>query len=105
MRYDKQVTFVKALGSHYDPDLGEEVNDGTRLDKRLAHVVTPTMSKSKLVFGDLKSDQVVLHLKQPYKSTYDHCLIDGVRYFFVTQKQVGRRQIILLEGDSDGSNA
>ncbi|MSD84463.1 hypothetical protein GKC32_10755 (plasmid) [Lactobacillus curvatus] len=105
MRYDKQVTFVKALGTHYDPDLGEEVNDGTRLDKRLAHVVTPTMSKSKLVFGDLRSNQVVLHLKQPYKNTYDYCLINGVRYFFVTQKQVGRRQIILLEGDSDGSNA
>jgi hypothetical protein len=103
LRYTDKVTFIKQGDSHYDPDLGENVSTEPIEVNRWCHVVTPTMAKSALVFGNLQESDLIIHLKQPYKDTYDYCLVSDGKYFFVTQKTVGRRQIILVRGNDDAN--
>lgn len=105
MKYTDKVTFITETEQHYDPDLGEEVGGDLVKETILAHVSSPSMQKSALVFGDLKTTDLLIHLKQPYDGTFNYCLINGSdeKFFFVTQKQVGRRRIIAVRGDSNES--
>ena len=104
MKYIDTVTFVRQPEQHYDHDLGKEVGSTPVEDKMLAHVSSPSIERSSLVFGDLKTTDLIIHLKQPKKGPFDYCLINGSdkKFFFITQKKVGRRQIIAVRGDSSG---
>jgi hypothetical protein len=104
MRYTDTITFVKKIASHYDPDTGQDVDGGTQKTTMFCHVVQPSMAKSALIIGDLKTTDLVIHLKQPVTATFDYCLVNNSKYTFELSKTVGRRQILTLRGDSNGSN-
>ncbi|QYH53692.1 hypothetical protein [Liquorilactobacillus nagelii] len=105
MRYLDTITFVKKTASHYDPDLGQDVEGESKETSVLCHVVTPSMTKSALVIGDLKTTDVIVHLKQPFLDTFDYALINNTRYTLELSKTVNRRQILTLKGgNANGSN-
>lgn len=65
MKYIDTVTFIRQTEQRYDPDLGKEVASPPVEDKMLAHVSSPSIERSSLVFGDLKTTDLIIHLKQP----------------------------------------
>lgn len=110
MKYTDQVTFVKEAENHYDPDLGRDVHDEILEYKQVAHVVVPSIEKSTVVFGDIRTDVISVHLKQPFLNAYDFCLVTlpgrGTRkYFFVTEKRVGNHQVITMRGGENGTGS
>ncbi|GAK31008.1 hypothetical protein WOSG25_061380 [Weissella oryzae SG25] len=110
MKYTDQVIFVNESGNHYDPDLGRNVHNKILEYKQVAHVVVPSIEKSTVVFGDIRTDVISLHLKQPFLNTYDFCLValpgrEIRKYFFVTEKRVGNRQVITMRGGENGASS
>ncbi|WP_025087465.1 hypothetical protein [Ligilactobacillus apodemi] len=100
MRYTDTVIFVVKANKHYDPDAGKIVGGELMKTKRRCHVSSPSLSKSVLVFGDLKTSDILIHLKRRYTDTYDYCLVNDRKYFFVRENIVNRRQVIVVRGDS-----
>lgn len=105
MRFADKVTFVKKVKSHYDFDEGEEVDDGEVDTDRMAKVTTPVKENRDEIMGSQKTDQIIIHLKNRYKDSYDFLKWKDHSYFFVNQTVVGNRQIIYMRGDSNGSQA
>lgn len=99
MRYTDTIVFVKSGQKHYDPDLGEMVATEPTTIQRDCRITSPSFEKSALVFGDLKTNNIIVHMKRIYKNTYDYCLIGKRKYFFVTEKLTNNRQVIVLKGD------
>ena len=67
--------------------------------QRDCRITSLSFEKSALVFGDLKTNNIIVHMKKIYKDTYDYCLIGKRKYFFVTEKTINNRQVIVLKGD------
>lgn len=105
MRFNDEVIFVKKVKSHYDFDEGQEVDDGEIETVRKAKVTTPTKENDNEVMGSKKTDQIIIHLKNKYKNSYDFLKWKDHSYFFVNQIVVGNRQIIYMRGDSNGSES
>lgn len=99
MRYTDTIIFVKGGRKHYDPDLGETVTTEPTTIQRDCRITSLSFEKSALVFGDLKTNNIIVHMKKIYKDTYDYCLIGKRKYFFVTEKTINNRQVIILKGD------
>lgn len=98
MRYTDTVIFISKGNKHYDPGVGKIVGGESIQTKRRCHVSSPSLNKSALVFGDLKTSDILIHLKRRYTDTYDYCLINGRKYFFVRESIVNRRQVIVVRG-------
>lgn len=99
MRYTDTVIFISKGNKHYDPGVGKIVGGESIQTKRRCHVSSPSLNKSALVFGDLKTSDILIHLKRRYTDTYDYCLINGRKYFFVRESIVNRRQVIVVRGN------
>lgn len=104
MRYLDTVTFVYKSKNEYDPTVGAEKVGEIKQTKRLAHIVTPSIKQSSLLVGDSKATDLVIHLKQPFTEKYTYILLLGKKYYFVNQKKIGRRQIIMVSGENNGIN-
>lgn len=104
MQYRDKVTFVhKVEGAGvYDPDIGGETQAEPDKQVRLAHVVTPSDSKSVMVYGDLKAKYIIVHLKQPYYADFDYIEFKGNKFYLETDKSVNSRQILTLKGQNNG---
>lgn len=115
MRFADRVKFVQIVKGHYDTDAGEWTEDGTKSVERLAHVTTPsralasysvsTSSRLSALPGDAQVNQIIVHLKTPMLESYDHMEWQGDSYYFASQSTKGPRQIILMRGDHDGTDA
>lgn len=99
MRYTNTIVFVRDGQKRYDPDLGETVATEPTTIQRDCRITSPSFEKSALVFGDLRTNNIIVHMKRIYKDTYDYCLIGKRKYFFVTEKLINNRQVIVLKGD------
>ena len=99
MRYTDTIVFVKSGQKHYDPDLGEMVATEPTTIQRDCRITSPSFEKSALVFGDLRTNNIIVHMKRIYKDTYDYCLVGKRKYFFVTEKLINNQQVIVLKGD------
>lgn len=99
MRYTNTIVFVKGGQKRYDPDLGETVATEPTTIQRDCRITSPSFEKSALVFGDLRTNNIIVHMKRIYKDTYDYCLIGKRKYFFVTEKLINNQQVIVLKGD------
>lgn len=100
MRFVDHVVFVKKSKPHYDADLGKEVSDGETKTELLANVTNPTKENKGQLFGDKKTDKIVVHMKQPYFGKYDYLFFNGKNHYFVTESVVGRRQVIYMNGEA-----
>lgn len=106
MRFTDTIIFQKAVGSHYDPDLGEDVADEVKEYKCLARVTHPTKQERQILFGDIDTNKIIVHTRNPFQRDYDHMLYKGNKYFFVNESITGQRQIIYMQmrGDGRGTN-
>lgn len=104
MQYRDVVTFVRKVdgAGGYDPDTGEEISSEPDKQSCLAHVVTPSDTKSVMVYGDLKTNNIIVHLKQPYHADFDYVEFKDNKYYLVTDKSVNSRQILTLQGQNNG---
>ncbi|MEQ7302954.1 hypothetical protein [Enterococcus avium] len=106
MRFTDTIVFQKVTDPHYDADLGIDVTGETKEYKRFARVTYPTKQERQILFGDMATNKIIVHPKNPFLNTYDHAIFEGNKYFFVNQTIAGRRQIIYMQmrGDGRGTN-
>lgn len=98
MRYTDDVTFVKKNGVHYDPELGEEVSELIEKNK-LAKVTYPNIEQSQLAFGNMKSTNIIVIMKQACLASFDYVVFKDSKYSFVTERTVDRHQAFYMKGD------
>ena len=61
MRYDTKVLFIKnGEGSHYDPDLGEWIEDEPTITATETNVTDLGTNRSVALFGSIKQGAVVI---------------------------------------------
>ena len=79
MRYDTKVLFIKnGEGSHYDPDLGEWIEDEPTITATEANVTDLGTNRSVAIFGSVEEGAKVIRT-QPLFSipTFDYIEIEG----------------------------
>lgn len=105
MRYTEEITFVKeSSNSHYDPDLGEWIEDEPERTKTLANVTDMGTDRSVKVFGDIREGAKVIRTMPLFSlPEFDHIEIDGKTFKETTARNPsGRHNLIVQEVESGG---
>lgn len=81
MIYDTEVQFIQKVNSHYDPVLGEYVEEVPQINAYLANVTDLGLERSQKLFGEVKQGRKVIRLL-PFQTfpDFDVIEIDGARY-------------------------
>lgn len=103
MQYKDKITFVALERARYDPEIGKRVSEKETSITLPCNVTSPSIAKSVLLFGDLKTTDVIVHMKRPYLKKCSYYLINGNKYFFVKESLVKQSQLLVLRRDGDGS--
>lgn len=99
MRYADEITFVKSgTGSHYDPDLGEWVEDEPTRTPTTANVTDLGTNRSVTLFGSIKQGAKVV-MTQPLfvLPKWDNIEIDGKSYQLITERVPLERNTLIVE--------
>lgn len=105
MRYDTSVTFIKdSTDSHYDPDLGEWLEDEPTATVTDANVTDLGTERSVKVFGDVREGAKVIRTMPLFSlPEFDHIEIDGKTFKETTARNPsGRHSLIVQEVASGG---
>lgn len=62
MIYDTEVQFIQKVNSHYDPVLGEYVEEIPQINAYLANVTDLGLERSQKLFGEVKQGRKVIRL-------------------------------------------
>lgn len=99
MRYDTKVLFIKnGEGSHYDPDLGEWIEDEPTITATEANVTDLGTNRSVALFGSIKQGAVVIRT-QPLFSipTFDYIEIEGKTWQQKTARNPAYRNSLIAQ--------
>lgn len=105
MRYTDEITFVKESSeSHYDPDLGEWVENEPNRKDALVNVTDLGTDRSVKVFGDIRQGAKVIRTMPLFSlPEFDHIEIDGKTFKETTARNPsGRHSLIVQEVASSG---
>ncbi|MDT2597047.1 hypothetical protein [Enterococcus dongliensis] len=105
MRYDTKVLFIKnGEGSHYDPDLGEWIEDEPTVTVTDVNVTDLGTERSVKVFGDVREGAKVIRTMPLFSlPEFDHIEIDGKTFKETTARNPsGRHSLIVQEVASNG---
>lgn len=99
MRYDTKVLFIKnGEGSHYDPDLGEWVEDEPTVTVTDANVTDLGTNRSVALFGDIKQGAVVVRTQPLFLvPEWDSIDINGKTYKQTTSRKPLERNSLIVE--------
>lgn len=100
MRYDTSITFIKdSADSHYDPDLGEWLEDEPTATITDANVTDLGTERSVKVFGDVREGAKVIRTMPLFSlPEFDHIEIDGKTFKETTARNPsGRHSLIVQE--------
>ena len=99
MRYDTSITFIKdSADSHYDPDLGEWVEDEPTVTVTDANVTDLGTNRSVALFGDIKQGAVVVRTQPLFLvPEWDNIEIGGKSYQLTTTRQPLDRNSLIVE--------
>lgn len=100
MRYDTSITFIKnGEGSHYDPNLGEWIEDEPTVTVADANVTDLGTERSVKVFGDVREGAKVIRTMPLFSlPEFDHIEIDGKTFKETTARNPsGRHSLIVQE--------
>lgn len=99
MRYDISITFIKdSTDSHYDPDLGEWIEDEPTVTVTDANVTDLGTNRSVALFGDIKQGAVVVRTQPLFLvPEWDSIEIDGKSYQLTTARQPLDRNSLIVE--------
>lgn len=106
MRYTEEITFVKeSSNSHYDPDLGEWIEDEPERTKTLANVTDMGTDRSVKVFGDIREGAKVIRTMPLFcVPDFDSIEFEGKTYKETTKRNpLGRNSLIVKEVATDGT--
>ena len=105
MRYDTDVTFIKnSESSHYDPDLGEWIEDEPERITVGANVTDLGTNRSVALFGSIKQGAKVIRTQPLFEvPKWDVIEINGKSYQLTTDRQpLERNTLIVEEVSADG---
>ncbi len=99
MRYDTSITFIKdSTDSHYDPELGEWVEDEPTVTATDANVTDLGTDRSVALFGSIKQGAVVIRTQPLFiVPKWDAIEIDGKSYQLTTARQPLDRNSLIVE--------
>lgn len=99
MRYDVKVLFIKnGEGSHYDPDLGEWIEDEPTITATEANVTDFGTNRSVALFGSIKQGAVVIRTQPLFIiPKWDDIEIDGKSYQLTTARRPLDRNSLIVE--------
>ena len=99
MRYDTKVLFIKnGEGSHYDPDLGEWIEDEPTITATEANVTDLGTNRSVALFGSIKQGAVVIRTQPLFIiPKWDAIEIDGKSYQLTAARQPLDRNSLIVE--------
>lgn len=99
MRYADEITFVKSgVGSHYDPDLGEWVEDEPKKTITSANVTDLGTNRSVTLFGSIKQGAKVIRTQPLFSiSSWDNIEIEGTTYQLTTERVPLDRNTLIVE--------
>ncbi|EOH38808.1 hypothetical protein [Enterococcus faecium] len=99
MRYDTKVLFIKnGEGSHYDPDLGEWIEDEPTITATEANVTDLGTNRSVAIFGSVEEGAKVIRT-QPLFSipTFDYIEIEGKTWQQTTARNPAYRNSLIVQ--------
>lgn len=105
MRYPDEITFVKESSeSHYDPDLGEWVENEPNRKDALVNVTDLGTERSVKLFGDIREGAKVIRTMPLFVlPEFDYIEIDGKTFKETTARNPsGRHSLIVQEVESGG---
>lgn len=99
MRYNTEIFFVKeGAGSHYDPDLGEWVDEEPTCTATSANVTDLGTNRSVALFGSIKQGAKVIRTQPLFLiPEWDTVEIDGKSYQLTTARQPLNRNSLIVE--------
>ena len=95
MRYGTPVIFVKENEKHYDPDSGEIKSETVRV-KKYANVTHMSAERQQAVFGDVRSNRLIVRLQRAYRSAYDYVELNGKRCTVDTERCPSDKQSLVV---------
>jgi len=97
MTYADRVVFVKEDNGKYDPVSGEHDPPDIKETGQYANVTDLGTDRSVALFGSVKEGSKVIRLLKQHKEQWDHVMIDGTAYNFVTERRSRRRHTIIVK--------
>lgn len=99
MRYDTKVLFIKnGEGSHYDPNLGEWIENEPTVTVADANVTDLGTNRSVALFGDIKQGAVVVRTQPLFLvPEWDSIEINGKSYKQTTSRKPLERNSFIVE--------
>lgn len=104
MRYDKPVYFVKVSQKQYDPDSGEWKNGEPVKTKKYANVTHMGAERQQAVFGDVRSNRLVVRLQRAYTEPYDFIELNGKRCTVDTERCPSDKQSLVVMENGENQN-
>lgn len=96
MRYSTPVFFVKEGKKQYDPDTGVWSSEENVRTRKYANITHIGVERQKAVYGDVKSDRIVVRLQRSYAKEYDHIEISGEKYIIDTERCPSDRKSLVV---------
>ncbi|HAZ0980288.1 hypothetical protein [Enterococcus faecium] len=99
MRYDTKVLFIKnGEGSHYDPDLGEWIEDEPTITATEANVTDVGTDRSVTIFGSIQEGAKVIRTMPLFSlPKYDYIEYNGKTYQDVAVRNPAFRHSIIVQ--------
>jgi hypothetical protein len=99
LRYTDEITFVEnSEGSHYDPDLGEWVDDEPTRTATDANVTDLGTNRSVTLFGSIKQGAKVIRTQPLFViPKWDTIEIEGKSYQLTTERVPLERNTLIVE--------
>lgn len=105
MRYTDEITFVKESSeSHYDPDLGEWIENEPNRTDTLVNVTDLGTERSVKIFGDIRQEAKVIRTMPLFcVPEFDSIEFEGKTYKETTKRNpLSRNSLIVKEVVKDG---
>ena len=99
MRYDKEVTFLKAPITVYDPLLSKKVikNEGKKTPPYLCNKNPLDKTTTATEFGSVERDISVIRLRHEVIGNVTHAIIDNIKYKIVRREQLRHDLVFYIE--------
>lgn len=96
MRYDKEIWFISKKVKKYDPDSGDWTKGETIRTKRYANVTHMGAERQQVVFGDVKSNRLIVRLQRAYTDDYDYIEYAEKKYIVDSERCPSDRQSLVV---------
>lgn len=96
MRFDTPIYFVSTGGKSYDPVSGEWAVGEMEKVQRYANITHMGAQRQQAVFGDVRSDRLVVRIQRAYTVAYDHVEIAGKSYQMEKDKMPSDKEALVV---------